>query len=855
MVRFREGERPEGREEALDRAASLLARLAPQDLSDVARAYTLYLQLVNVCENAYRTHRLRDTHDERHGERSRDSPVSEGSHPGRGRAGARITFVLTAHPTESRSPANIRLLRRVQDHVLASLEASREIDRREIRNLIQLAWRVGTHPRRKPTVDDEAAHLFSLLTDPILSEWIALTEAGHEVLLRSWVGGDKDGHPGVGPDQTHASLQRSRDRLLAFVEGVLLPPVVEDSRLAAEALAGTGSPVGASAPRKAGTPHRSGPPRTSGPPREADRPGEPGAADRPGEPGAADRPGEPGAADIETALAGLGVSLRALDRVSRGDGARVAALRASIDTFQALWRELQGIAHPAIQRLSTLLGVFPALVVPLELREERGHFGPETPIAGMMARLSEIGRGGSVEHYARAVVVSMTLEAEDLLDGQRLVDAVLGGDASDRPGNASKPDGNASAAGGTTPDPPGVASDPDGAGSVPACVPVIPLFELPDVLERAPDILAETWKDERFREAVRKRGHLEVMLGYSDTAKRMGMLASRVALHDAMRRIGEWAESEAIDPLFFHGHGGSVGRGGGRIEDLAATWPPTARTPYKYTVQGEMVERTFASPAILRSLVEKVARVQHDPPAYRGVSDLTRELARRSQEAFERRVASDSFRELLAAATPYTRLEALTIGSRPTSRGEGGLEKLRAIPWVLCWTQTRLLLPAWLGVGQAWREIRERPDIEEALADARANDPLFRSYSRLLSFTMAKTEPRIWRRYRRRLAGSFPEDDAAEVEAAEVEVAEGEVAELDADYEAAIDLACRAVGGDSLLPDRPWLEESIRYRAPMIHPLNLIQIDLLERPEWSEEEVRLFRETVTGIAAGMLTTG
>ena len=824
MVRFREGD-PEDREEALDLAADRLARLSPEDLSDVARAYTLYLQLVNVCENAYRTHRLRETRADEQADGSsppastdgdRD-PVAEdrGDQPHEA-ARARITFVLTAHPTESRSPANIGLLRRVQDHVLASLEAGTDIDRREIRNLIGLAWRAGTHPRRKPTVDDEAAHLFSLLTDRILSEWIALTEAGHEVLLRSWVGGDKDGHPGVGPDQTHASLQRSRDRLLGFVEGVLLPPVVEDGCLAAEALGVSGTPD-----------------RTSAPP-EADAPREPGEFRE------APRPGGPGAHDLDAALAGLRASLRALDRVSIGDGVRVAALRDSIDGFQSAWRDLQGIEHPAIQRLSTLLRVFPALVVPLELREERGRFAPDSPIAAMMGRLTEIARGGSVEHYARAVVVSMTLEAEDLLDAQRLVDAAFGGNASD---------------------PGGTPADPGETAPAPACIPVIPLFELPDVLDRAPDILAGTWRDERFRQAVRERGHLEVMLGYSDTAKRMGMLASRVALHDAMRRIGEWAESEGIDPLFFHGHGGSVGRGGGRIEDLAATWPPTARTPYKYTVQGEMVERTFASPAILRSLVEKVARVQHDPPAYRGVDDLTRELARRSQEVFERRVASDSFRELLAAATPYTRLEALTIGSRPTSRGEGGLETLRAIPWVLCWTQTRLLLHAWLGIGQAWREIRERPGIEEALADARANDPLLRSYSRLLSFTMAKTEPRIWRRYRRRLAAGAaggtsdreagPDGDHQSDGSFTEDVAAG----LEADYEAAVDFACRAVGGDSLLPDRPWLEESIRYRAPMIHPLNLIQIDLLEESEWSEAEVRLFRETVTGIAAGMLTTG
>jgi len=582
---------------------------------------------------------------------------------------------------------------------------------------------------------------------------IALAGAGHQVLFRTWVGGDKDGHPGVGPVQTAAALDLARARLLAFVEAVLLRPVREDVGLA-------GSRSDASAP------------------------GELGEAP----------------SDLAAALTDLEAAMSALGTVTDGDGGRVESLRGAIAAFQAAYRESFGIEHPAIDRLSILLEIFPALVVPLELREERGRFAPHEPIADMMRRLAAIAAGGRVHAYARAVVVSMTLEAEDLLAAGRLVEEVFGG--------------------------------PE--------LPVIPLFELPEVLERAPAILRATWEDEPFRRAVRERGHLEVMLGYSDTAKRMGMLASRVAIHDAMRRIGEWAESEEVTPLFFHGHGGSVGRGGGRIEDLAATWPPQARTPYKYTVQGEMAERTLATPEILRSLVEKVAEVQAHPPPYRGVGELTRSLAAGSKAAFEARVESEDFRRLLELATPYGRLQSLTIGSRPSRRGNGGLAELRAIPWVLCWTQTRLLLHAWLGVGHAWRERRNDPDVEEALATAREGDPLFRSYARLLSFTMAKTEPAVWRRYRRRLAAGIPE---------------GLAAELEEDYEAAMDLACRAVGADTLLPERPWLEESIRYRAPMIHPLNLLQIELLERPEWSEAEVRLFRETVTGIAAGMLTTG
>jgi len=753
MVAFREGETGSSREEALDRAAATLAALTIERKTTLARAYTLYLQLVNVCENAYRTHRLREA-------RAKTDRPGRGTATAGPEAHAQLTFVMTAHPTESRSPENIRLLRRVQDHVLDSLDRGRPIDRREVENVIHLAWRVGTHPAEKPSVEDEANHLFSLLTDPILAELVALTDMGHRVLFRTWVGGDKDGHPGVGPEQTRASLDRSRARLLEFVGTTLLPRVREDVALAG--LRGAA-----------------------------------GVVDHDG--GGGSRTGATWA-DLETARSDLEDALSSLRRVSDEDGGRVEALRGAMVAFQTAYRERFGIEHPAIRRLTTLLEVFPALVVPLELREERGRFSADEPVADMMRRLEAIAAGGRIDAYARAIVVSMTLEAKDLLEAQRLAEDVFGG--------------------------------PE--------IPVIPLFELPDVLERAPAILRETWEDERFRRAVRERGHLEVMLGYSDTAKRMGMLASRVALHDAMRRIGDWAESEDVTPLFFHGHGGSVGRGGGRIEDLAAAWPPRARTPYKYTLQGEMVERTLATPEILRSLVEKVADVQGNPPPWREVGELTRSLAVASKTAFEARVESEDFRRLLERATPYSRLEALTIGSRPARRGGGGLEELRAIPWVLCWTQTRLLLHAWMGVGHAWHERRDDSDVDATLVRAREEDPLFRSWARLLSFTMAKTEPAVWRRYRDRLADGSPDGLADEIEE---------------DYEAAIDLACRAVGADTLLPERPWLEESIRYRAPMIHPLNLLQIELLERPDWSEAEVRLFRETVTGIAAGMLTTG
>ncbi|MCA9556272.1 MAG: phosphoenolpyruvate carboxylase, partial [Myxococcales bacterium] len=208
MVAVRDAHEPEERRRLLATAEGRLAELSPLEKRRVARAFTLYLELVNVCENAYRSHRLL--------ERGRRDVG-----PGR----AELTFVLTAHPTESRSPENIRLLRRAQVMITRALQEDRPLDHAALENLLHLAWRVGTHPPHKPSVEDEARHLFSLLTDPVLAEVAALTARGHHLRFHTWVGGDKDGHPGVGAAQTRRSLGLSRERLIDFVRTMLLPPL------------------------------------------------------------------------------------------------------------------------------------------------------------------------------------------------------------------------------------------------------------------------------------------------------------------------------------------------------------------------------------------------------------------------------------------------------------------------------------------------------------------------------------------------------------------------------------------------------------------------------------------------------
>ena len=494
-----------------------------------------------------------------------------------------------------------------------------------------------------------------------------------------------------------------------------------------------------------------------------------------------------------------------LRTVTIGDGRRIALLRRSLDDLASAYARRSGREHPRLTDLHLLLEQFPGLVVPLELREERGQFQSRSTIADMLRFVGNVARGGDVEWYIRGVVVSMTDRAEDLWEAHDLVREVL----------------------------------PDSA------VPIVPLFETPAVLEQATDILERTFTNAGFAGAVHQHaGSLEVMVGYSDTSKRMGVLASRVAIHETMQAIGEWAARRDVSVLFFHGSGGSVGRGGGSIAEQAASWPAGAMDVVKQTLQGEMVERTLATPEIFHSQVLQIAAVQAAPPRFHAASTAARDLARRSQEAYVDLVNTAPFFDVLRSATPYTRLGVLNLGSRPAKRrsatGQASLEQLRAIPWVLCWTQTRYLLHAWIGIGTAWRHVREDPQTRAALLRALKRDPLLRSYLSLLRFTLAKSEPSIWREYVRTLMPGQPP---------------ALIRRLRREWDDAVDLALQTAPDDRLLGHKPWLDESIRYRAPMIHPLNLIQIDILSRPRLSAAQESLFRETATGIAAGMLTTG
>lgn len=717
-----------------------ISRLGREERRAMGHAFSLLLELMNACENAWRTHRLRLKHQE---------PVQFKSVPDG------IVSVLTAHPTEARSPENVAIFHRIQELILEAFEKGEsgwKIIALRLEHELELAWRVPIARNRKPTVEDEAIYLYSILLKPEILNAILTANETVPFYFRSWVGGDKDGHPGVTEKATQQSLIASRLRLYRFAKNLLKQ--VEESVLL--------------------LPHSTD------------------------------------SKKILQKYRSVSKQLQKLKTIEAGDGGRILKIRQALRELSEAYAEAVHVIHPVFEKMRRLFRVFPALVIPLELREssdilietkaKRGF-----AIERMLNKIQSISRGGNPRWYARGLVISMTRDFEDIRAAYKLVMRVFGE----------------------------------------LKLPIIPLFEQASALEHSEEIVEAMLSDSQIRAALPKHwnGFLEVMLGYSDSAKEMGVLPSRLAITQTMRRLDQLCRRKRVVPLFFHGSGGSVDRGGGSIEEQTSGWPKSALCLYKVTVQGEMVERAFSTPEITQRQMGAVVG-QWERRALRpeknahvpGSSAALQKFADRVSQFYRAKVSSPEFLEMVQRATPYSDLQKLRIGSRPTKRAATlSLSSLRAIPWVLCWTQTRTLFPTWWGVGSAWAELSEKD--KRDLRQVFKKDALFRSYVKLLGFTLAKIELPIWRLYLEQ-SGLAPSqikkayDDFAQ-EHARVNAFFHEVSR-ERDY----------------LWYREWLGESIRLRSPMIHPLNLLQI-----ANRADMDVLLTRETVTGIASGMLTTG
>lgn len=380
-------------------------------------------------------------------------------------------------------------------------------------------------------------------------------------------------------------------------------------------------------------------------------------------------------------------------------------------------------------------------------------------------------------------------------------------------------------------------------------LPVVPLFETRHDLERAGDIVDQLLSIPWF--LSRTAGRLEIMIGYSDSAKDAGRLTAAWRLYEAQETLVEICRRHGVRLVLFHGRGGTVGRGGGPIYQAIVSQPPgSVNGAMRVTEQGEVIQSKFGMPGIALRTLELYATATLRAtltPAPAPERAFREQMDRLSQTAFTayRATVDDRTRFLpyFYAVTPVRELPMLNIGSRPARRADAdSIEGLRAIPWVFAWTQNRSMLPAWLGVGEALAEAEERGDLP-ALSDMAKRWTFFGSTLDLVEMVLAKADEGVTAHYESLLVPP-------------------ELRPLGEDLRARMrrtrDLVLRVLGHAELVEDNPVLQRSIAVRNPYVDPLNLLQAELLRRVRATPQDPALTEAllvTINGVAAGLRNTG
>ncbi len=385
---------------------------------------------------------------------------------------------------------------------------------------------------------------------------------------------------------------------------------------------------------------------------------------------------------------------------------------------------------------------------------------------------------------------------------------------------------------------------------------VIPLFEQLEDLEGCIGVLDEMLALPAVQKRLAQTGRrMEVMLGYSDSSKDAGPTTATLALHYAQERIAQWAERNDIDLVLMHGRGGAVGRGGGPANRAVLAQPAgSVNCFFKVTEQGEVIFARYGNPTLAQRHVESVAAatlLNSAPSVERTNTEMTERYAdmaarldRVAHESYLDLLHTDDFAPWFSTVTPLTEVGLLPIGSRPAKRGLGAqsLDDLRTIPWVFSWSQARINLAAWYGLGSACEALGDLDLLRRAYAEW----PLFSTFIDNVEMSIAKTDGRIAKMY---LALGDRDDLARKV--------------YD-EMQRTRRWALAIVGDDWPLEHRRVLGRAIRVRNPYVDVLSLAQVRALrevrERQDELSDEAKakylsLILATVTGVSAGLQNTG
>jgi len=824
--------------EAFERAAAIAESFSVERADEVARAFTVYFHLVNLAEEHQRVRVLRERDGRPDKEDVTDSVAAAfvrlAAEVGDDTAlrrlqGLRFHPVFTAHPTEARRRAVSTSIRRLvtllseYDESLRGGADQRRAERRMLEEIDTL-WRTAPLRAEKPTPVDEVRAIMSVFDETLytavphvyrrVDDALQGPAAGGRapivrpfVRLGTWVGGDRDGNPfvtasitkkaaGIAAEHILLGLENSSTRIAKSLTLAAETTPPSDALLALLQRLGAADEEGAAdaAKRAKVEPHK----------RVMLLITRRVAATR-------RRDADLGYRDPADLLADLRVvqsSLVAAGAPRQAYG-HLQQLLWQVETFGFHLAELEVRQHSAVHR--SVLAECEALAAGQALSTQAEEV---LDVFRTIAQIQQRYGVGAAGRY----IVSFTQSATDLANVHALARFAVG------------------------------------PGGTPPVLDVIPLFETFADLQAAPAIMAEIVGHPEFAarlDATERR--LEVMLGYSDSSKDVGPVAANLALYEAQALIAAWAQESGIELTLFHGRGGALGRGGGPANSAILAQPPhSVDGRFKLTEQGEVIFARYGDPNIAMRHIDQVAAavLLASAPSIerrnRAAADRYAEVARvmdaASRERFFALVKADGFAPWFATVTPMEEIGMLALGSRPARRGLSveSLEDLRAIPWVFAWSQARINLAGWFGLGTALESVGDA----ELLRRAYDEWPLFRTLIDNVGMSLAKADDRIARRY----LDLGDRDDLAGLVSDELRLTK--------------DWVVRITGGDELLANKPVLQRAVKMRSPYVDALSLLQLRALRAlrtgghdettlPQWQ----RLLLLSVSGVSAGLQNTG